>query len=145
MQQVWDGGSSPNINPVLFRLRNAAVHPKVVADVVKGMTKLEQLNLEHVKIGAAEFLKELHPKSVPLTKSERKAGRKSPRWIIEAQQMKVMTIDLCGFNSKKADAEAFEEAARELLLKRNEATAPMERIEVRLTEEDGWMVFCEEA
>jgi hypothetical protein len=143
MQQVWDGGSSPNINPVIFRLRNAAVNPKVVADVVKGMTKLEELNLEHVKIGA-ELFKELHPTSVPLTKSEKKAGRKSPRWIVKAQQMKVMTIDLRGFNSK-VDAEAFERAARELLLKRNEANAPMERIEVRLTEEYGWMVFCEEA
>jgi hypothetical protein len=144
MQQVWDGGSSPNINPILFRLRNAAVHPKVVADVVKQMTRLEELNLEHVSIGS-EFLKELHPQSVPLTKRERQAGKKSPLWIVGAQQMKVMTIDLRGFKSKKVDAEAFEDAARELLLKREEANAPMGRIEVRLTEEDGWMVFCEEA
>jgi hypothetical protein len=141
MQRVWDGGSSPNINPVLFRLRNAAVHPKVVADVVKQMTRLEELNLEHVNIGA-EFLKELHPKEAPLTKREKQAGKKSPQWIVGAQQMKVITIDLRGF--KKPDAEAFEDAARELLLKRDEADAPMERIEVQLREEDGWIVFSEE-
>lgn len=144
MQQVWDGGSSPNINPVIFRLRNAAVNSKVVVDAVKQMTRLEELNLEHISVGA-EFLKEFHPKSEPLTKREKQAGKKSPRWTVGAQQMKVMTIDLRGFKSKKQDAEAFEGAARELLLKRNEADAPMERVEVQLTEDDGWMVFCEEA
>ena len=60
-----------------------------------------------------------------------------------ASTMKVLSLDMSDCKSKE-DAKSYEKAAKELLTMRRNANMPMKKIEVRLTEKDGWMIFKDE-
>lgn len=141
MKLVWKKGEIPNINPVILRVHHTSPHPKVVADAVKTMTLLEELRMEYVNIGL-EFFQELHP--IPAPQPKKKPKQNVSPWIIGAPKLKVLTFDLDGRKPKNGDAKEYENTAKELLAMRKKANAPMERIEIRLTKEGGWMVFKDE-
>jgi hypothetical protein len=140
MSLVWDKKSVPNINPTIFRFHHATVHYKVVTDTIKTMSRLEEVRIQQVNVNT-QFLDELHPKSISPTKKKRPAKKV---WSVSPPKMKVLSIDFSGSKAKTEGADAYEKAATELLEKRQHAKAPLERIGVRLTEEDGWMVFKNE-
>jgi hypothetical protein len=131
MQRHWNNVSTtPNIDPVVFRLHHAKVYPKNLANAIKSMGRVEEVRIEHTDI-VSEFFNELHAIRPP-----KKNQRVAPN-------MRVLTLDMSGCKSNE-DAKAYEKAAKELLTMRRNANMPMEKIEVRLTEKDGWMVFKDE-
>lgn len=139
MSLVWSKKSVPNINPTIFRFHHATVNCKVIADTIKTMSQLEEVKIQQVNVNT-QFLNELHPKSISPPKKKQPAKKVSRR-MVSASKMKVLSIDFIGSKAKTEGADAYEKAATELLEKRQHAKAPLERIEVRLTEEDGWRVF----
>lgn len=151
MEKVWIQNNSPNINPVSFTFRHATTHHQVVADTISKMTNLEALHIEYVTV-TTPFLNQLQPQRGPPPKKvaknkkehEQPQTRKNPPWVVRAPKMKVLTMDFAGSKMKNDDAEAYEKAARELLAKRKHSKTPMEKIEIRLSADEGWTVFEDE-
>jgi hypothetical protein len=131
MQKNWNNATTtPNINPLVFRLQHAKVYPRVLAEAIRNMTRIEEVRIEHTEV-TSELFNELHP--TPPPNQNRRV----------APTMRVLSLDMSSCKSKE-DAKAYKKAAKELLVMRRNANIPMEKIEVRLTEKDGWMVFKDE-
>lgn len=138
MQKIWNKTvTTPNIEPLMFRLHHARVHPKVLADAIRNMTRVEEVRIEHTEV-ASEFFDELHP----IAEKKQRVAMRDERSVCPPT-MRVLRLDMSGCKSKEG-AEAYEKAAKELLTRRRNANMPMEKIEVRLTEKDEWMVFKDE-
>lgn len=143
MQAVWKRWETPNINPVLFRFRNTTAPTSVFTDAISSMSRLEELRIEHAFVDIA-FFQDLHPRPVPRPKKSAKnqqTEKNSSSWIVDSPKLKVLVLDLNGIRSQAQGADAYKRAAKDLLEMRKKANMPMERVRVRLTEEDGWMVF----
>lgn len=142
IREVWNEKTIPNINPVKFRLHHTSINHKVVAEAIRQMYLLEELTIESINIGT-KFLEDLRPRPSPnkRTANGKQVRKKSSPWVVVNPRMKVLRIDLGRSKAKTEEAGLYISAAQELLEKRRQAKAPLERIEVRLTEKEGWMTF----
>jgi hypothetical protein len=142
IREVWNEKTAPNINPIKFRFHHTSIHHKAVAGAISQMSLLEELTIESMNIGT-KFLEDLHPKLSPNKSTEKgkQARKKSSPWIVVNPKIKVLRIDLGKSKAKTEEACLYISAAEELLEKRRNAKAPLERIEVRLAETEGWMIF----
>jgi hypothetical protein len=142
IREVWNEKTIPNINPVKCRFHHTSIHHKAVAGAISQMSLLEELTIESMNIGT-KFLEDLHPKLSPnkSTANGKQVRKKSSPWVVVNPKMKVIRIDMGKSKAKTEEAGLYISAAQELLEKRRNVKAPLERIEVRLSETEGWMTF----
>ena len=131
-------GAISNIEPRSFHLHQTSINQKVLAHVLTGRRYLEEIVSVDNEI-SGEFFTCLLPVPAKETKTAQKGKGKKASWNIPCGALKRLEIDVVTRKKVKRDQPTVEAAARELIEARKKAGAPLERLAMRFSKDEGWI------
>lgn len=119
-----------NLNPVIFRLRKAAMSTASLTGVIQSMERLEELQLEDVPLKKEFFDFLASRKANPDASDSNEIGMHCPLLVR-------LQVDLKA--ASPAQKKAIKPAAKKAIQIRVKAGMAMEKCSIRVSEDDGWV------